>query len=240
MQMRFIYFSILFLFSQTLSAQLIKETDYSNWLTRVISQVRSDVSFGLDQRDLDRFYSNFDRMPIPSDSSDIIFYFQSLTHLMDEFYAFDISEDESAAFRLLVRVSPNRIVSSSKTGETEFLKFYESLLKNFQSFDISESELIVLIDATKLIPNNFSDYESLSNLLDFYLPGYKYDGVRNHIIYEIKNYSNDFVDSNIYARKVSVKVSALEKLRIMILTRENEKALQTIDEWILEERHPNQ
>jgi len=225
------------LISISSNAQLIKEKDYSIWLERFVSQIQADASFGYSEDEFNRYYSNLDRMPIPNDSVDVITYFSKMNQIMNQFYSFDITEEEAMVFRLLMKASPNRILSPTNSSETLFLEFYEKLLSNMQGFDFVDSEIIILIDAIKSAPRPFSQKEKFEKLLDLYMMGSRYDGIRNHLIFEMKNQSDDFEDGNIYARTVSVKISALERLRIQIITRENEKALQTVDEWILEERH---
>ncbi len=228
---------VLILSSLTSNAQLIKEKDYSVWLERFSNQIQADASFGYSEDEFKRYYSNLDRMPIPNDSTDVILYFSKMNQIVNQFFSFDISEEEAMVFRLLVKASPNRILKPTQTSENLFLVFYEKLLSNMQGFDFVDSEIIILIDAIKSAPRPFSHKEKFEKLLDLYMMGSRYDGIRNHLIFEMKNQSADFEDGNIYARTVSVKISALERLRIQIITRENEKALQTVDEWILEERH---
>lgn len=224
------------LFQSFAFSQSIKETDYGKWLIRFTNQIINDRHEGYSDDEIDWYFYNLDKMPIPNDTTDVGIYFTKFRSIITEYFPYDATMNEMGLFRLLINASPTRLSGDNEFTRSGFLSFYEFLLDRYEPFQYSNTEKKFLIEAITLAPKPMKNVKAFSTLLEQKMEGYTYEGIRTHLTFLLEDQNISMSKRRLSGRGIRITVGELEELRRKINTRFNEDAVQMIDQWLWEER----
>lgn len=237
MKFRFLILLLLgFFISAAAFSQSIKETDYGRWLIKFTNQLLSDRHDGFNEDEINWYFYNLDKMPIPNDTTDVGIYFAKLQMIMTDYFPYEATGHEMELYRLLINASPTRISGDNTFTRAGFLSFYTELLRRFKPFEFSRVEIRYLIESVRLAPRPMENTEEFRALLESELPGFTYEGIRTHLVFILEDQNESLSTQKLSGYGIRIPVGELEILRTKINTRFNEDAVKMIDRWLWEER----